>query len=185
MGLLRRLLGKSDNASSGAPSQGGPEAAIELAGFFAAHAVWCVSEGETLVPIGAWEDKRGERSMARFAADQLEKGVDQGKRWLECNPPGAERAVLIYDGFVPVAGVRTDALIVEARDHSLGRASMCIVPYRHANDSRGFAVHRPKFSFDERPYEAEAKRVGEAFFRGIAAHEKGAEVWNRSLDESK
>jgi hypothetical protein len=182
MAFFRRLIRIRREGSGAAAS---PDAAFELAGFFAAHAVWCVSVGETLVPLGAWEDERGQRSLVRFTADRLEQGVEQGKEWLECNAAGAERAVLIYDGFVPVEGVRTDALIVDVRDHSLGRASLCVVPYRHAKDPKGFAVHKPKFSFRERPDEAEATQIGEAFFRGIAAHEKGAEVWNRSLDESK
>ena len=27
------------------------EVAVELAGYFVAHALWCVAEGETLVPV--------------------------------------------------------------------------------------------------------------------------------------
>jgi hypothetical protein len=77
----------------------------ELAGMIAAHAVWCVSEGETL-------------------------------------------------------------------------------PYRHASGEGGFAVHRPKFLSYAGTPEPPFGAIGEAFFRGVEGHERGAEVWEAHLDES-
>ena len=45
------------------------EQAIRLAGFFAAHGVWCVADGEALIPLYAYEDAQGGRKMIRYDAD--------------------------------------------------------------------------------------------------------------------
>ena len=51
------------------------ERAVELAGFFAAHGIWCVSDGEPLTPMLAQESAANGRNMLRFASEQLEDGV--------------------------------------------------------------------------------------------------------------
>ena len=52
--------------------------AMNLAGFFAAHAVWCVSDGETLIPIFGYPDKNGQRVLNRLVHDRLEDAVAAG-----------------------------------------------------------------------------------------------------------
>lgn len=157
---------------------------MELAGFFAAHAVWCVSDGETLIPLAGAEAADGNRTLVRFEADRLEKGVAAGQKWLAENPDSVARAVLIFDGFIPLAGKRNDALLAQVRDFSLGGASATwAIPFRPASDPAGFAVHRPKLLANPSP--DDAARLGEAFWRGVGAHEKGAAVWNRHLDETR
>ena len=37
------------------------EKLAELMGFFAAHAIWCVADGETLIPIFAYEQNGGKQ----------------------------------------------------------------------------------------------------------------------------
>jgi hypothetical protein len=161
------------------------EQATELAGVFAAHAVWSVSTGETLTTIAAYETADGKRTMKRLVADRNEESVAHGKHWLANNPDHAARAVLIYDGFLTRPGSRTDALIVTARDFMQGDAEVSIaIPYRSATDAKGFAVHRPKFLGFKGP-EPDSQKLAEALWRGIASHSKGAEVWNKHLDESK
>jgi hypothetical protein len=73
-------------------------ATAELAGSFAAHGVWCVSEGGPLTPMLAHEMPDGSRHMMRLVMDDLRKAVDFGRRRLEENPEGARRAVLVCDG---------------------------------------------------------------------------------------
>lgn len=90
------------------------ERAIELAGFFAAHGIWCVAEGEPLTPMLAQESAAYGRNMLRFAADQLEEGVAQAQEYLDQNLGQAERAALVYDGFVTLPSGLTDALIILA-----------------------------------------------------------------------
>src|SRR5260370_8411828 len=106
----------------------------QLAGYFAAHAVWCVSDGGTLTPLVAFAGPGDVRNMHRFAAELLEDGVAQGKDWLARNPESASRGALVYDGFVTLASGKTDALIIEAMEYDLERPAFTMsVPYPHAN----------------------------------------------------
>jgi len=161
------------------------ESTAQLAGFFAAHAVWCVSEGETLIPLVAFQGPGDERKMHRFAAELIEDGVAQGKDWLARNPESASRGVLVYDGFVTLPTGKTDALIIETMQYDPEpRGFTMAVPYRHAGSPRGFAVYRPKFMGFEGP-QPDFDRLGDAFFRGVDEHEKGAAVWTAHLDQSQ
>jgi hypothetical protein len=159
----------------------------DLAGFFAAHAVWSVSDGETLVPLVGFNLPDGSTSMARFAADDLTVAVDQGRQWLANNPQRALQAAFIVDGFIPLPSGKTDALIVEAVefDPSGSRQSAFTIalPYRPFNDPRSFAIHRPKFVGHEGP-KPDLDTLFDAFFKGVKRHEKGAKVWADRLDES-
>jgi len=126
------------------------------------------------------------RKLHRFVAERLEEGVAQGKEWLQRNADGAARAVLIFDGFIPLADGKCDALIIVVREYAGGApGATWMIPYRPAASPTGFAVHRPKLSLESKKLAAETPRFAEAFWRGIDKHEKGAEVWTRCLDESR
>jgi hypothetical protein len=45
--------------------------AFELAGLIAAHAIWCVSGGETLIPMLAFTDENEGRHMERLDLEQF------------------------------------------------------------------------------------------------------------------
>lgn len=157
----------------------------ELGGFFAAHAVWSISDRETLIPILATESADGKRQMNRMAHDKLEDAVAFGKQQLQKNPAGALRAVLIYDGRITLEGVKHDALILEAREYGAGARSFTMaILYTHGKDKAAFAVHRPKLVAYEGPKE-EMTSVADLFFKGVDAHKEGATVWNAHLDQSK
>lgn len=161
------------------------ESAVELAGFFAAHGIWCVAEGEPLTPMLAQESAAYGRNMLRFAADQLEEGVAQAQEYLDQNPGQAERAALVYDGYVTLPSGRTDALIVLVRSYARPPTTLTMaVPYRNAQSSAGFAVHRPKFMGWQGPGTADYKLLGDAFFRGVESHEAAAPVWAQHNDDS-
>lgn len=161
------------------------EAATELAGFFAAHAVWSVSDGETLIPLVAYETFDGKRQINRLVSERVEDGAARGREWLAKNPDGVARAVVVFDGYITLKTGKTDALIVLIRDYTQGEAEITMaVPYRPANDPKGFVVHRPKF-LGFKDTEPDWQKVSSALWAGIARHEKGAEVWNKHLDESK
>jgi hypothetical protein len=158
----------------------------ELAGFFAAHAVWCVCEGEALTPLAAYERVAGDRNLVRFADERLEAGVERGKQWLAENPEQAQRAVFVYDAYVTLPTGKTDALMIEMRSFGDSDWSLTMaLPYRNAAHAQGFAVHRPKFLAFAGPGKPDYEALGEAFFAGVAKHEKGAAVWNEHLDESR
>src|SRR5689334_17134897 len=147
--------------------------AAQLAGFFAAHGIWCVSDGGPLIPFLAFETPDGKRQMQRFAAPQLEQGVEAGRDVLTRNPERATQAVLIYDGFVTLRSGKVDALLLDIRYYGpAGWSLKMAVPYRPASETQTFGVYRPKFLSCDLPtpdYEA----LGSAFFQGVDSHEKG------------
>lgn len=160
--------------------------AAELAGFLAAHAVWSVSDGETLTPILGFETAGGERQMNRLMADELQEAVERGQRWLKTNPQSASRAVLVFDAFVELEDGRSDALVVEARNYGPGPSAFTMaLPYRPVDRPGGFAVHRPKLLSIDGIADDAVEELVESFFRGVDGHERGAAVWNDHLDESR
>src|SRR4051812_8253679 len=95
----------------------GIEQAAELAGFFAAHGVWCVFEGETLIPMLAFQMPDGSRNMDRLVTDRPQEAVAKARDWLAYNPEKVSNAALVFDGFVTLKTGKTDALLVEARSY--------------------------------------------------------------------
>lgn len=53
--------------------------ASKLAGFFAAHAIWCVSDGETLIPMLAYTTADDERKVDRLVSDTVAASVADRK----------------------------------------------------------------------------------------------------------
>ena len=161
------------------------ERAVELAGFFAAHGIWCVADGEALTPMLAHESADDERGLFRFDAEHLEDGVAQAHEQLEANPDEHARAVMVYDGYLDLPGGRTDALFVIIRDYDAPETTLSMaVPYRHADSEEGFAVHRPKFVDWHGAGEPDYAAFGAAFYRGVGAHDEAAAVWAEYADES-
>jgi len=155
-----------------------------LAGFFAAHSVWSVSDGETLVPIYAYIDASGARHLERLVTGSLEWCVDEGRKWLSENPHHAQCAVLIFDGFIPLADGKTDALILEIANYGDVAASVAMaVPYVPQSTKAMFKVYRPKIiKFPSGHY---AQGFIESFWKGVDEHKRGAEIWASHLDQSK
>ena len=85
----------------------------EMAGFFAAHAIWCVSDGETLIPIVAHPDGDGKRTMNRIASEDSRAAVASAKESLAGMAKEKGGAVLLYDSFVTLGAWRTDSIMVE------------------------------------------------------------------------
>jgi hypothetical protein len=160
--------------------------ASKLAGFLAAHAIWSVSDGATLIPILGYTTADGKRNMHRLAGDDLGAAVALGKRDLESNAFGADDAVLLYDARIPIGGEKVDAIVIEMRAYfSLDSRVVMAVPYTPAAVSGTFRVHKPKLLAWERCEDFDMNTALGAFFDGVAEHEKGAKVWNDHLDESK
>lgn len=172
------------NIWSAGPSGEFMEQALELAGFFAAHGVWCVSEGEALIPMLAQIDQGGSRSMSRFVAERLEDGVAEGKEKLIANASGCVCAVLVYDGYITLPSGKIDALLMELRSY-LGQISLKMaVPYRGRHTPQGFAVYRPKFLAYDGNDSPDYSKFGDVFFKGVDSHSQGAAVWNKAMDQS-
>jgi hypothetical protein len=159
--------------------------AFRLAGFFAAHAIWSVSDGETLIPILAHSNQDDEREMARLAHDDLLQAVAFGKERLHANEMDANDACLLYDGRITLGDEKVDAIIIEIRSYfSPNSEALLAVPYTPSAAGK-FLVHKPKLLEWADCDDFDPDAALEAFFEGVFAHKKGAKIWNEALDESK
>ncbi len=160
-------------------------AAFKLAGFFAAHAIWCVSLGDTLTPMLAHATE-GERRMDRLVDEDLPSAVEFGRGFLRSNEMEADEAVLVYDGRTPITlpQGKVDAILLEIRTYASPKSeAMLAVPYT-PKESGEFRVHKPKLLVWKNCDDFDLDPVLSAFFEGVHDHEKGAQIWNESLDES-
>jgi hypothetical protein len=161
-------------------------AAALLAGFFAAHAVWSVSDGETLIPIYAYDGSDGQRHMQRLQAESFDDAIQTGRTELKANTVGATNAVLIYDGYLTLGDERLDALFLEI--HSYGdrlERYVLAIPYRPKTDTTSFTVFRPKLLEVPEGRENQLEPFLESFWAGVDSHKQGSEIWNASIDQSR
>jgi hypothetical protein len=159
--------------------------ASKLAGFFAAHAVWSVSDGETLIPMLAYTGENDDRRMERLVGDDLQASVAYGREKLASNDMDANDAVLLYDATISAADERLDAVIIELRTYFSPLSEAVIaVPYTPRNSGE-FRVHKPKLLAWEECEDFDMNAALGSFFEGIGEHENGARIWNDCLDESK
>jgi len=159
--------------------------ASKLSGFFAAHAIWCVSDGETLTPMLAYTTADGERKMERLVvADDLAASVAFGKKKLESNEMDANDAALLYDGRISLGNKKVDTIIIEMRAYfSPDSEAIMAVPYTPKASGR-FLVHKPKLLAWKNCDDFDMNAALQSFFEGVDAHEKGSKIWNDCLDES-
>ncbi len=159
--------------------------ASKLAGFFAAHAIWCVSDGDTLTPMLAYITANDERKLERFVSEDLSVSVARGKQRLESNEMDANDAALLYDGRISLGQDKIDAIIIEIRTYSSPESEVLIaLPYTPKTSGR-FLVHKPKLLAWKNCEGFDMDSTLQSFFEGVANHEKGSKIWNESLDESK
>jgi hypothetical protein len=161
--------------------------ASRLAGFFAAHAIWSVSDGETLIPILAYTTGDGDdgRKMERLVNDDLEAAVAGGKQRLKSNGMDANDAVLLYDGRISIGKEKVDAIIIEMRAYfSPDSEAILAVPYTPGQSGK-FRVHKPKLLEWKECDDFDMDAALQSFFEGVDSHEEGVKIWNDCLDESK
>ncbi|MEU6148658.1 hypothetical protein ABZ816_01520 [Actinosynnema sp. NPDC047251] len=149
-----------------------------MAGHIAAHGVWSVSEGETLIPILAHQTADGERTLSRYLLDDLGEAARAAQDALYSNENDAVRAVIVIDTFLHSDDGKVDALVVEAVLYGPSPVTMRVaVPYVPLTETTSFAIHRPRFldlvgldnpDFDE---------LSDAFFQGVNSHEQAAAIW--------
>jgi hypothetical protein len=159
--------------------------ASELAGSIAAHAIWCVSDVDGLIPMVAFTTVGGQRQLERLVFDDAGAAVEHGRRRLEDDPFSANDGVLAYDGRITIAEGKSDAILLELRSYAFPWAKATIaVPYTPHSSAR-FRVHKPKLVEWHACEDFDMDAAFEAFFQGVGAHEQGAKVWEAALDESK
>ncbi|MFV2210418.1 hypothetical protein ACFHW2_09385 [Actinomadura sp. LOL_016] len=157
-----------------------------MAGFFAAHGVWSVSDGATLIPMLAHERPNGERGMDRLVHDDVADAARAGEEALRAGHGDWVRAALVVDAYLHLDTSRVDALIVDAVEYGPSRRSLKMaVPYRPQGAPEGFAVYRPKFIEVTGMDDPDIAALAESFFSGVDSHEQAAAVWDAHLvDES-
>lgn len=163
--------------------------AFNLAGYLSAHAIWCIEDGEVLIPIFGYMMDNGESRLERIELENHEISVTLGKRNLETNQYGAINAVLLYDGRVQLGDEKIDAIVVDIRSYSqlypVYPEAVLFIPYRPESSSGKFLVYRPKLVHWKNCDDFDIEAALQSFFEGVDAHEHGAAVWNASLDQSR
>lgn len=158
--------------------------ASELAGYFAAHAVWSLSDGESFHPIFAYTTEGGAKHMQRLFAPTAQEAVAFGRAQLEDSDKDPNDAALIYDGRITGDAGPRDAIVIELRCYAFPWAKATYgVPYTPKASGR-FAVFRPRVLRWEDCADFDRDWALERFFVGVHAHEKGGAIWNAHLDPS-
>jgi len=153
--------------------------ALKLAGYFAAHSVWSIADGDVRVPFIGSAGADGRPELAAFEADDYAAAVASAR---EAFRDAQAPAVLVYDGYAILPTGRTDALFIHVRTGRGSDSLNIVLPYRSAKHPDGFAVHRPKFEHSKLVMSLEEQAV--LFFTGVGLHEEGARIWEQHLDET-
>lgn len=159
------------------------EQTAHLAGFIAAHAIWSVSDGATLIPMIGSVTVDAKQTLERLVMESAQQAVDLGRTQLAGNPRRVAHAAFAFDGYITLADGKTDAVFVEARGYgTVPPIELNIaIPYRNASAST-FAVYRPKILALPK---GDQKALLDAFWAGVDSHEEAAAVWAAHLDQSR
>lgn len=158
--------------------------AFELAGYFASHAIWSVSDSpEPFTPMLASSGEGG-RELQRFVTGDLQGAVEKARAALDANELAAWDGVLLFDGRISLGDRKYDAVIIELRSYAFpGAEATLAVPYTPPSSGR-FKVHKPKLLRWHACDDFDQTSAIQAFFEGVDAHEEGRKVWAAALDES-
>ncbi|ADV28644.1 hypothetical protein Psesu_2818 [Pseudoxanthomonas suwonensis 11-1] len=160
------------------------ERAAELGGFYAAHGLWFIAEGEPLVPLLGQDTPVQGQDILRFRGDDPEQAVARACAHLDANPHGVERAILVHDGQFESDGGTAEALIAMVRCYREPRSTLVIaLPYRRAQPGQDFGLLRPRvLGWEGEPRPNWHALMG-AFFRGFQMHTAAAQVWAENEGE--
>jgi hypothetical protein len=161
------------------------ETLAQLAGFLAAHAILCVSRGQSLtLPLLVVEKADGTTQFIEITGKTSQEAVTKASRLMEKPAPEAQRSVMAFEAYLNLPPGRSDAIFLRGCCYQPEPQELIVaVPFRLASHPQGFAVFKPKFiAFEDDPVKVGAL---EAFFRGVAMHPPGKTVWSAHLDESR
>lgn len=148
-----------------------------MAGYFAAHAIWSVSDGELLIPIVGFLRADNSRHMERLVMGSVDAVALGHQKIIQLDADTAG-GVFINDGMVTLDSGKTDALLVTIRPAADAAKKLdLLIPYRHAKHPDGFAVHRLKLTALEGIEQDLVSGLMQAFVAGLESHEQGARIW--------
>ncbi len=159
-------------------------ALADLTGRMLAHGVWCVSDPDQFVPLIAHE-KAGKRAMFRVTGENLESAIDIGKDWLEKNPDGVDRGLLVFDAYLTLAdGKKYDALFVRAMEYGATPLTVDIaLRYVPGGTDAGFRVGSPKVLKSDGLASGDWEAFFARFWAAAKGHPDAAVVWAKHLDD--
>jgi len=115
---------------------------FKMAGDFASHAIWSVSDGEVIIPIVGYLKTDGSQSMERLVMGSVE-ALSAGEHKISNLSEEHLGATFIKDGLVTLETGKTDCLMIDVRfSDNASKKVQFLIPYRNANHDKGFAVHR-------------------------------------------
>ena len=156
---------------------------LTMAGNFAAHAIWSVSDGETLIPIVGLLDSEDKQSMKRMVMGSAE-ALSAGEHQLNNLTSEYKGATFIKDGLVTLETGKTDSLIIDIKfSDDSSKKIQFLIPYRNANHEKGFAVHRLKLSEATGFSQDEYDLISDSFFDGLESHPEGGKIWNEKYED--
>jgi hypothetical protein len=159
-------------------------AAIQQAGFLAAHGMFMVEEGSMMQPT-VLQQSGGKGTFLTLAGDQVDDAaIDRGIDLLERNPSQLPFQNFIYDGYANLPSGRIDALTIHLRCYGKNPLRAVItLPYRHAQNPKGFAVHLPKL-IESSAQGDFASVCCDAFYAGVDSYKSSTFSWNARLDDT-
>ena len=111
-------------------------AALRLAGFALAHAIWSIEDGESLCTLSLLERAGGERELGRYEAPTIPDSLEGAFADLEARLARDDRAVVVFDGYITLpGGERTDALIADVFGAGMRHIGRLVQRYRPATRS--------------------------------------------------
>lgn len=99
------------------------------------HGIDSVRDGGPLIPF-VLAERAAARDLTRFAAETLEEAHAQARR--HAGASDADRVAVAYDGYLTVAGERSDAVFVEAQERGSDSSVVFAQRYRPGGRLRGF-----------------------------------------------
>jgi hypothetical protein len=111
---------------------------MDLAFMALDHGVGSVAQAGQLTPFVVTE-VAGERRLSRFAAERLEEGLAYARAFAR-EADDAQRVAVVYDGYLTLAGERSDAVYVEAQERGAETAVVLAQRYRPAGRFKKFAT---------------------------------------------
>lgn len=159
------------------------EAALTLAGFTLAHAVWSVSDtaqDELLTPLAIVE-REGERQLLRFEAETQEEAIADGKATLDANADRLDAWAFAREGLWRpdgAGGAPQDVLTVEFHGAGMGERAAVLQPFARAHGDSAFRlIGEPTLVLGGRMVDAPPAAAREALMSGIQAHPNAGELW--------
>jgi hypothetical protein len=114
-------------------------AALKLAGFLMAHALWITSElreGELYVPQALCEARDGSRELFVFEAGTQLEAISKGKAFLSEKASQFERCAFARDGQVDPGSGYVDVLIIDIVEGGMPPKLTILQPYAAAHKGR-------------------------------------------------